>query len=96
MSKEEIEAKTISKELNFEIEKLRNSSYCKHCRKNPQAEKPFSKMKRIAFNEKQQKILEVIATQYKVDPGCVLCLSIENFMKLPNDAKRLEWLKGKN
>lgn len=95
MSKE-MEPKTISEELNFEIEKLHNSLHCKHCKKNPQAEKPFSKMKKIFFNESQQKIVDEVATQYKVDPSCVLCLTIEKFRQLPNDAKRLEWLKGKN
>jgi hypothetical protein len=55
------------------------NGYCKHCRKNAQAERPFSKMKKLSLS---MKVLEQVAKQYDIDPGCVICLSIENFSKL--------------
>jgi hypothetical protein len=82
-------------EFKTDIEKLHDSVNYKHCKNNPIASKPFAEMKKIKLTPLSEKTLEEVAKQYDVEPNCVMCLSIESFLKLPWN-KQLEFLKGKN
>jgi hypothetical protein len=74
------------------IEKLHESSNCKHCKNNSQASKPFAEMKRIKFTPLSEKALVEVAKQFDVPEHCFVCLTIETFSKMPLN-KQLEWLK---
>ena len=86
----EIEPKTIPEE----IEALHNLPSCKHCKKNDKAEKPFSKLKKVELTPLTERIIKQEARQYGIkEESCILCLTIDNFAKLPAD-KRIDYLKA--
>lgn len=85
MSKEQNEFKT-------DIEKLHESSNCKHCKNNSQASKPFAEMKKLKLSPLSEKALVEVVKQYNVSENCFVCLALETFSKMPLN-KQLEWLK---
>ncbi|MGD0449624.1 MAG: hypothetical protein ABSA79_01040 [Candidatus Bathyarchaeia archaeon] len=88
MSKEQNDFKT-------DIEKLHESLSCQHCRHNEKGQEPFDEMKQIKLTPLADKALQQTAKQFCVEPDCVLCLSVQSFLKLPWN-KQLDLLKGKN
>ena len=83
------------KTIPEEIEALHNLPSCKHCKNNSHASKPFSEMKNVKLTPLSEKVLEETAKQYDIEPNCLICLSIKNFLKMPWN-QQLELLKGKN
>jgi hypothetical protein len=85
MSKEQNEFKT-------SIEKLRESSSCKHCKNNPKGSTPFVEMKTLPMTSLAEKALDQVVKQFNVSENCFVCLALETFSKMPLN-KQLEWLK---
>ena len=56
---------------------------CAHCRMNPNAEKPYTKMKRVYMGPKTIELLEKLGEASGLKPDCVACKSVAEFM--------LEW-----
>jgi len=53
---------------------------CLHCRHNPNAQKPFKKMKHIFFDDETLKLLAESGGASGLKPDCVLCKSIDKFV----------------
>ncbi len=49
-------------------------------------------MKNIKLTPLSEKALDAVAKQFNVPENCFVCLSLENFSKLPLN-NQLEWIK---
>jgi len=56
---------------------------CAHCRKNPNAEKPFKKMKRVYMDDLTIELLEKSGELSGLKADCVACKAMGEFL--------LEW-----
>lgn len=68
---------------------------CKHCKKNENAQMPFSKMAQINLGPEVQKDLEELSEKHGIDTECFVCQTIEQFMQMPWE-QQIALLKRKN
>jgi hypothetical protein len=82
-------------EFKTDIEALKNTPFCSHCRNNKKASKPFSEMKKIELTPLAIKALEHTSKKFSIKEDCLICLSVKTFLDMPWN-QQLELLKGKN
>jgi hypothetical protein len=56
---------------------------CRHCIHNPNAEKPYAKMKELPLTDLTRKLVEKHAEKHGLTPECWVCLSITRMMNMP-------------
>ena len=59
------------------------SERCDHCIHNPDAVKPFHKMKHFKLYDLNRKILDKLAEQTGLKPECIVCASVRKLVKMP-------------
>lgn len=53
----------------------------RHCRRHPNALKPYKKMRRIPLTDLSEKILEKFAEEYGIKRECVPCIAVKHFFE---------------
>jgi hypothetical protein len=56
---------------------------CQHCRHNPNAVKPYAKMKQLPLDDLTIKLAESQAKKHGLSPHCWICLSVTRMLNMP-------------
>jgi hypothetical protein len=56
---------------------------CRRCPHNPNAVKPYAKMKQLPLDDLTVKLAEDQAKKHGLSPHCWICLSVTNMLNMP-------------
>jgi len=59
------------------------SERCDHCIHNPDAVKPFHKMKHLKLDDSTSKILDKLSEETGLNSSCIMCASVRGLVKMP-------------
>jgi len=77
-------------EAKTELFKIPYGEDCRHCRNNPDAEKPFIKMKRFPKDAFSKRIIKKLNEHYHVREECAVCVAMKELFNQFKETEELQ------